>query len=247
MEAVGKRKLRELQRCVVDVLLENMALDEPHADLAAYVGRHLAHHVRGALQPEVSLLRDEALLQPLLHHPHTAVPSRRAWGPKRSGTLQHSQRATVWRYRRRSCGWPRANDDAIEVMRPTQSCHPRHHSFFLPDPPSKPSACFLITAACAHLPLSHAIVEASSAGYLWLELLATRDLHALRGCTRSRVHQVALPLVSIICLSRTASLHSLSAHLPITEHKTLLRDPTDSLAGCFAMPIFTSRDGFGLV
>jgi len=73
LEAVGKRKLRELQRCVVAVLLENMALDEPHADLAAYVGRHLAHHVRGALQPEVSLLRDEALLQPLLHHPRAAV------------------------------------------------------------------------------------------------------------------------------------------------------------------------------
>ena len=77
LEAVGKRKLRELQRCVVAVLLENMALDEPHADLAAYVGRHLAHHVRGALQPEVSLLRDEALLQPLLHHPRAARCSSR--------------------------------------------------------------------------------------------------------------------------------------------------------------------------
>ena len=41
----------------------------------------------------------------------------------------------------------------------------------------------------AHAPLLSAIAEAKSAGYLWLELLATRELHAHGGCAQSLVDQ----------------------------------------------------------
>ena len=41
----------------------------------------------------------------------------------------------------------------------------------------------------AHAPLLSAIAEAKSAGYLWLELLAARELHALGGCAQSLVDQ----------------------------------------------------------
>jgi len=43
----------------------------------------------------------------------------------------------------------------------------------------------------AHAPLLSAIAEAKAVGYLWLELLATRDLYRVGGCAPSCVDQVA--------------------------------------------------------
>jgi len=52
----------------------------------------------------------------------------------------------------------------------------------------------LTGAPDAHAALHSAIEEAKAAGYLWLELLATRELCALGGCAQSCVDQVTHPV-----------------------------------------------------
>ena len=84
----------------------------------------------------------------------------------------------------------------------------------------------------AHAPLLCAIAEASSAGYVWLELLATRELYTFGGCSRSCVLEVA-PLRSM-CSLGIGHLHPAVPCLELPPHSTLAHAPGHS---CTILPL----------